>query len=456
MQNVNYTLDNQRKYFDEGNTKEIDFRLEQLKKLKLNIKKNENKLIRALKKDLCKSVFESYTTEIGIVYEEINIAIKNLKKWAKPTKVKTPITNFSAHSYIYSEPFGVVLIISPWNYPIQLLLAPLVGAIAAGNCAVLKPSEIAKETECVLTDMIRDTFDESYISIVNGGAEVSLELLKEKFDYIFFTGGEKVGKIVMKSAAEHLTPVTLELGGKSPCIVDEDADVELSAKRIVWGKFLNAGQTCVAPDYVLAHKKIKERLLDDIKEYISIFFGDNPKKSPDYGRIINEKNFWRLREYIRDGRTFVGGDIDKEELYIAPTVLDNLGWGDLIMKEEVFGPILPVMEYDNLNDAIKLLKKKSKPLAMYLFMKDKKKQQLVINSLSFGGGCINDTVMHLVNPYLPFGGVGSSGVGSYHGKNSFDTFSHKKSILKKSYVIDVEMRYPPYEDKINLARRLMK
>ncbi|NFL98477.1 aldehyde dehydrogenase [Clostridium botulinum] len=456
MENIRNILEKQKSFFDKGYTKDINFRIEALKKLKHNIKINENNIFKALKIDLNKSEFETFITEIGIVYDEINGAIKNIKKWSKPKKVKTPITNFLASSYIYNEPYGVALIMSPWNYPFQLIMAPLVGAISAGNCVLLKPSELAIETEKIIVKIIKDTFSDEYIGVITGGIEESTALLKEKFDYIFYTGGINVGKIVMRAAAEHLTPITLELGGKSPCIVDKDANIDLAARRIAWGKFLNAGQTCVAPDYLVVHRNIKEKLISSIENYIVKFFGENTFESEDYPRIINERHFKRLEGYLKEGKIVSGGNTDINNLYIEPTIIEGINFENRIMEEEIFGPIFPVIEFENIDKVIDIVKNNPKPLALYYFSENKEKQEFIIKNISFGGGCINDTIMHLSTSTLPFGGVGSSGIGGYHGRASFDTFSHKKSILKKSNLIDVKIRYAPFKGKINLAKRLFK
>ncbi|MBY6796469.1 aldehyde dehydrogenase [Clostridium botulinum] len=456
MESIRDMLKKQKSFFDKGYTKDINFRIEALKKLKHNIKINENNIFKALKIDLNKSEFETFITEIGIVYDEINGAIKNMKKWSKPKKVKTPITNFLASSYIYNEPYGVALIMSPWNYPFQLIMAPLVGAISAGNCVLLKPSELAVETEKIIVKIIKDTFSDEYIGVITGGIEESTALLKEKFDYIFYTGGINVGKIVMRAAAEHLTPITLELGGKSPCIVDKDANIDLAARRIAWGKFLNAGQTCVAPDYLVVHRNIKEKLISSIEDYIVEFFGENTFESEDYPRIINERHFKRLEGYLKEGKIVSGGNTDINNLYIEPTIIEGINFENRIMEEEIFGPIFPVIEFEDIDKVIDIVKNNPKPLALYYFSENKEKQEFIIKNISFGGGCINDTIMHLSTSTLPFGGVGSSGIGGYHGRASFDTFSHKKSILKKSNLIDVKIRYAPFKGKINLAKRLFK
>ncbi|GAE01615.1 aldehyde dehydrogenase [Clostridium botulinum] len=456
MESIRNILKKQKSFFEKGYTKDINFRIETLKKLKHNIKMNENNIFKALKIDLNKSEFETFITEIGIVYDEINGAIKNIKKWSKPKKVKTPITNFLASSYIYNEPYGVALIIAPWNYPFQLIMAPLVGAISAGNCVLLKPSELAVETEKIIVKIIKETFSDEYIGVVTGGVKESEALLKEKFDYIFYTGGINVGKIVMRAAAEHLTPITLELGGKSPCIVDKDANIDLAARRITWGKFLNAGQTCVAPDYLVVHRNIKEKLISSIENYIIEFFGENAFESEEYPRIINERHFKRLEGYLKEGKIVSGGKTDISNLYIEPTIIEGINLKNRIMEEEIFGPIFPVIEFEGMDEVIDIIKNNPKPLALYYFSEDKEKQEFIIKNISFGGGCINDTIMHLSTSTLPFGGVGSSGIGGYHGRASFDTFSHKKSILKKSNLIDIKIRYAPFKGKINLAKKLFK
>ncbi|AJD32158.1 MULTISPECIES: aldehyde dehydrogenase [Clostridium] len=456
MESIRDMLKKQKSFFEKGYTKDINFRIEALKKLKHNIKMNEKNIFKALKIDLNKSEFETFITEIGIVYDEINGAIKNIKKWSKPKKVKTPITNFLASSYIYNEPYGVALIMAPWNYPFQLIMAPLVGAISAGNCVLLKPSELAVETEQIIVKIIKETFSDEYIGVVTGGVKESEALLKEKLDYIFYTGGINVGKIVMRAAAEHLTPITLELGGKSPCIVDKDANIDLAARRIAWGKFLNAGQTCVAPDYLVVHRNIKEKLISSIENYIIEFFGENAFESEEYPRIINERHFKRLEEYLKEGKIVSGGKTDISNLYMEPTIIEGINLKNRIMEEEIFGPILPVVEFEGIDEVIDIVKNNPKPLALYYFSEDKEKQEFIIKNISFGGGCINDTIMHLSTSTLPFGGVGSSGMGSYHGRASFQTFSHKKSILKKSNLIDIKIRYAPFKGKINLAKKLFK
>ncbi|MEG3939255.1 MULTISPECIES: aldehyde dehydrogenase [unclassified Microcoleus] len=441
----------QRQFFATGKTKDVDFRIEQLKHLKSAIELNQSRIVAAVKADLNRPEFEAYFEIASIA--EVNYAIKNLKSWVKPKKVPTSIDQFPASARIYPEPLGVVLIVGPWNYPFQLMISPLVGAIAAGNCAILKPSEIASHTSEVVADMISKTFDPAYVAAVEGGVEISKQLLAEKFDHIFFTGGTKIGKIVMEAAAKHLTPVTLELGGKSPCIVDSDIQIEYTAKRIAWGKFINAGQTCIAPDYLLVDKKIKPDLMSAIKTALHEFYGEDPQQSPDYSRIINQHHLKRLVEFIKDGEIVAGGQSNAEDRYISPTVIDKVSWDSPVMQDEIFGPILPVLEYDDFGEAIAQINARPKPLALYLFSKDKEKQQRVLRETSSGGLCINDTVMQVGVTTLPFGGVGDSGIGSYHGKASFDTFSHYKSVLQKSFWLDLKWRYAPYKGKLDLIKK---
>ena len=443
----------QREFFATGKTKDVEWRIEQLKRLKQAIVDDQEAIVNAVKADLGRPDFEAYF-EIAAI-SEINYALKHLKSWVKPKKVATSIDQFPASAKIYPEPLGVVLIISPWNYPFQLMISPLTGAIAAGNCAVLKPSEVAANTSRVIADIIQKTFDPAYIAVVEGGVETSQQLLEEKFDHIFFTGGTAIGKIVMQAAAKHLTPVTLELGGKSPCIVDLDVDLKYAAKRITWGKYLNAGQTCIAPDYLLVDRRIKSDLLTEIQKCVEEFYGDDPAQSPDYARLISRRHFERLEPLLKDGEIVMGGQTKPEEKYIAPTVMDQVSWESPVMQEEIFGPILPVLEYTDLKEAIAQINARPKPLALYIFSKDKQKQEQVLQETSSGGVCINDTVMQVGVSTLPFGGVGDSGIGSYHGKASFDTFSHYKSVLKKGFRFDPNWRYPPYKDKLSLLKRII-
>ncbi len=457
-------IKNQRKFIQSGKTRDIDFRIKQLRTLRTAIIKNEAAILEACKSDMNKPPMEAYTSERGMVLNEIDHAARNLKSWAKPTKEKTPLLHtrffgiaqhFLASSYIYSEPYGVVLVIGPWNYPFQLTLSPLVGAIAAGNCTILKPSEIAPCSSSVISKIIKDNFDPGLISVVEGDAKTAQKLLLEKFDYIFFTGGTKVGTIVMEAAAKHLTPVTLELGGKNPCIINHDVHVEHTAKRIVWGKYFNAGQTCMTTDYLLVDRAIKKELLSSIKATSKEFYGDDPSNSPDYARIINDHHFARLSYLLKEGDIVIGGDTNPTDRYIAPTVIDNVSADHEIMKEEIFGPILPVMEYKTLDDAISFVNERPKPLALFFFSRDKKKQERVLRETSSGGGCINETFVHEINFSLPFGGVGASGIGKYHGKFSYDTFSNKKGIMIKSFLFDLTLRYPPYGDKFRRSKRFL-
>lgn len=454
MEDLKELVQNQRRYFDTNKTKDVSFRLAQLKKLYDWVKRNADSIASALKSDLNKPPFEAYATETGIVLEEIRFAVKHLKRWAKPKRVRTPLTQFKSKSYILSEPYGVALIMSPWNYPFQLTVAPLVAAIAAGNCAVVKPSAYSPATTAIIAEMAEQLFSKNYVAVVQGGREENQGLLKEKFDYIFFTGGVSVGKTVMRAAAENLTPLSLELGGKSPCIVDKTADIPLTARRIVWGKFLNAGQTCVAPDYLLVDSGIKDALVEEIKAVVKTFYGENPLQNDDYPKIINKKHFYRILGLV-EGEPLCGGKYDPDTLKIEPTVI-NSHWSSAAMSEEIFGPLLPVISFDDIGEAIAAVKSRPKPLALYLFTTDKETESRVLSQLSFGGGCINDTVVHLATVHMPFGGVGESGMGGYHGKFGFDTFSHKKSILKKSLKLDIKLRYPPYEGHLDLLKKIQK
>ncbi len=449
-------VNKQRHFFYTDKTKSLSFRIGNLRKLKQAIKLNEDLILEALAKDLGKSHQEGFITEIGILYHEIDHMIKNLPKWSKPKRVKTPMVHFPAKSYIMREPYGVCLIISPWNYPFQLAISPLIGAIAGGNTAIIKPSEYSVNTTLVIEKIISDYFPEEYIAVIKGGKEETELLLDEQFDYIFFTGSVNVGKSVMEKAAKYLTPVTLELGGKSPCIVCEDADIELAAKRIVFGKLLNAGQTCVAPDYLLVHDKIKNELIKKIITYIDDFYEDSVN-NPTYPKIISEKHFSRLINYLKGKKVIYGGNINVEELKLAPTLLDDINLDDHLMNEEIFGPILPIIYFNQISEAIDVIRNKPKPLALYLFTSNKNIEKKIIDQISFGGGCINDTILHLSTPYLPFGGVGESGMGAYHGSASFYTFTHAKSIFKKGKHFDISLRYPPYtEKKYRLLKKLFK
>ncbi|MBW4082100.1 aldehyde dehydrogenase [Paenibacillus sp. S150] len=457
-QSVEQMLREAGELFNSGATREIAFRLAQLQKLKDAIQRSEARIIAALNQDLHKSEFEAYATEIGFTLDSIGYMMKHLKRWAKPAKAKSPLHMFPARSRIISEPFGTVLIIGPFNYPFQLLIEPLIGAIAAGNCAVLKPSENTPAVSAVIEDMISGTFEPAYIRVVQGEKETTSALIHAKFDYIFFTGSVPVGKIVMEAAAKNLVPVTLELGGKSPVIVDKSANLEAAAKRIVWGKLINVGQTCIAPDYLLVHSEVAAELISRIKHYVTVFYGENIRQNPDYGRIVNERQLQRIAGMIGKDRDklILGGSVIPEELYIEPTLIYPAAWSDASMADEIFGPVLPIMEYQRLEAAIQSINGHPKPLALYLFTEDKKVEKEVLGRIPFGGGCVNDTITHAASTYLPFGGVGSSGTGGYHGKYSFDVFSHRKSIVKRSTRIDFGIVYPPYGNKVKLARKLLK
>ncbi len=456
MSEYSDNLTNQREFFQSGATQTLDYRISQLEILKTLLKENEQELIDAVYADFKKPAFETFGTEIGLVISEISYAIKHLGEWIKPNTVSSSLVNFPSKNYILKEPYGSVLIIAPWNYPIQLSLLPLVGALAAGNTAIIKPSELTPNTSELLERLIGDYFQPNSVIVVNGGVETSTELLELPFDYIFFTGSTRVGKIIMKKAAERLTPVTLELGGKSPCIIDETADLHITAKRIVWGKFVNAGQTCVAPDYLLVKESIKSTLIQSLTNALRSLYGDNIKESPDYPRIISEAHFHRLSSFLEDGNIVFGGETDSTSKYFAPTILDSISWSDKVMQDEIFGPILPILTYTDLNDVVVQVRNAPRPLALYLFTSNDSTEKFILENISFGGGAINDTVAQLGNHNLSFGGVGASGFGSYHGKASFDSFSHQKSIMKKSFLVDVPVRYAPYEDKIKWLKTIFR
>ncbi|NLK73911.1 MAG: aldehyde dehydrogenase [Clostridiales bacterium] len=456
MESYHALVRKQKRFFQRGKTKDLEYRINALKKLRAAIIRYEHQFIEALKIDLNKSDFEAYVTEIGFVLGEISFTLKHLRSWAKPQRVKTPLTHFASSSYIYSEPYGVALIIAPWNYPFQLALAPLIGAIAAGNCAIIKPSEFTPRTSALLERIIAKIYPKEYIAVAQGGIETSQALLAAKFDKIFFTGSEAVGKIVMAAAANNLIPVTLELGGKSPCIVHKDAKIKLAAKRIAWGKYINAGQTCVAPDYVYIHQSVKEQFLVELRKAIEDLYGRAPLNNPDYTHIVSKKHFDRLITFLDGNKILIGGARDRERLAIEPTVLTDITWDDAVMEDEIFGPILPILEYSDISELIKGINNHPKPLALYLFTESRAVAHKVLKHVPFGGGCINDTIYHLASPYLPFGGVGSSGIGSYHGKASFDVFSHKKSILKQTTCFDIPLRYPNFNYGLNIIRKILR
>lgn len=433
----------------------LEQRKKALQKLLKSIIDHEEEVLEALHKDFKKPKFEGILSETGYVIADLKNTIKNITKWSKPTKAFPSLLNFPSTDYIVKEPYGKVLIISPWNYPFQLALSPLIAAIAAGNSVTLKPSELTPYTSAVVSKIIRESFDVRQALVVTGDATIAQDLLKKRWDYIFFTGSVPVGKIVAKAAAENLTPVTLELGGKSPCIVDETANLELAAKRIVWGKFLNAGQTCIAPDYLIVHYRQKKKLTNLIIQEIKKAYGENPQESEDFARIINLKNWRRQVGLIENQFLLYGGENNEEELYLAPTLVDEPIAESLVMQEEIFGPILPIVTYENKEHLHRTISRYEKPLALYVFSTDGSFQKEIISKYSFGGGCINDTLVHFANKNLPFGGVGHSGVGAYHGKYGFDTFSHKKSVTKKANWLDIPLRYAPYKGKIKMIKRIL-
>lgn len=434
----------QREYFAAGATLDINTRILMLKRLQQAIRQQEEQLCNAMKKDLGKSASEAYMCEVGLTLSELSCQIKHLKKWAKPKRCRTELANFHAKSFTLREPYGCVLVMSPWNYPFLLCMEPMIGAIAAGNCCVLKPSAYSPATSGAIKNLVQEVFPEEYVAVVEGGREENSALLEERFDYIFFTGGVTVGRLVMEKAAAHLTPVTLELGGKSPCIVDKTCNLKLAAARIAFGKYLNCGQTCVAPDYLLIDRSVKEEFLKLFTQTVSEMYGTNPLQNPDYGKIINRKHFDKLTGLMDSNKVVFGGGTNPDSLQIAPTVMDHITGEDAVMQEEIFGPILPVIEFTEIEQAFAFVREREKPLAAYLFTGDKHTEKEFLRRLSFGGGCINDTIMHLATSQMGFGGVGNSGMGSYHGRKSFETFSHEKSILKKYCWIDMPLRYQPY------------
>ncbi|MFW9928387.1 MAG: aldehyde dehydrogenase [Candidatus Thorarchaeota archaeon] len=455
-------VNKQHKFFNSGTTKDVTFRISQLNILKSILEKHQSEILSAVQKDLKKPEYEAYITEIGGTLLELKYALKNIKKWIKPRKVRAPISQFKGSGKIYPEPLGVSLIISPWNYPFNLILTPLIGAISAGNCAILKPSELAPSSSETITSIINSNFEAEYIYSVEGDAETVKKLLENKFDHIFFTGSSRVGKIIMESASKNLTPVTLELGGKSPCIVDEPnhLNFENISDYIASAKFINCGSTCIAVDYILVHNASKDRLTESLKNSITKFYGTEIAKSPDYARIINKTHFDRLTSYLTDGKIVFGGDIEPNNRYFGPTILDmEIDESDKkIMHEEIFGPILPIISYDSIDQAIAYINSKPKPLALYFFSNNKINQNKIIKEVSFGGGTINDTFVHPSLPNLPFGGVGDSGIGAYHGKYSFETFSHMKSVFYRSTRFDFtkNFRVPPYKNKLKLVKRFLR
>jgi aldehyde dehydrogenase (NAD+) len=450
-------LQSQRDFYNAGNTLPYEFRKSQLRALENAVKKYDAEISDALFADLGKSKEESWATETGLLLGEIKYAIKNLHHWMKPKRVSTGLITFPSSGKIYRDPLGVVLIISPWNYPVQLSLVPLIGAIAAGNCAVLKPSEMAPATEKLIAKIIKETFNENYITVVTGdGADIIPAMINAfHFNHIFFTGSTAVGKSIYKLAADQLIPMTLELGGKSPCIVESDADLKVAAKRIVLGKFLNAGQTCIAPDYILVKESVREKLLNELSETIEQFYTADPSASYDYGKIINQKRFQKLASFLSEGTIFYGGKTDESKLYIQPTILTDITLADSVMKEEIFGPILPVITFTTTDEAINIVRENNSPLSFYLFTKNKSIEAEWLRRTTFGGGCINNTVYHFANLNMPFGGIGNSGIGSYHGRKTFEIFSHAKPVLKTGTWLDPGIKYPPLKGKINLLKKFI-
>ncbi len=452
--NYQEVIDQQRQFFNTNTTKDISFRIKELKRLKNVLKKNEALLYDSIYKDFKKSEFETYTTELSIIYNEIDLAVSKVKKWSRKKKASTGLTNLPGKSYIIPEPYGTVLVIGAWNYPYQLSLCPAIAAIAAGCTVVLKPSEVPSRTAATMAKLINENFDGAFFKVFEGGVKETTDLLNIKFDKIFFTGSVPVGKIIYQAAAKHLTPVTLELGGKSPAIITKDVNIDMTAKRLVWGKFLNAGQTCIAPDYVLVQSDIKDKFLLAVKKYIER--SDYNVDNQNYTQIINDKNFDRLKDMIDDDKIYLGGDCNKEERIIPPTILNDVEFSDKVMQDEIFGPILPVLTFETINEAIKKVNNLAKPLSCYVFTKSSVVKKKVLNEISFGGGAINDAVMHFTEHTLPFGGVGDSGIGSYHGKYGFDTFSHFKSVLQKPFWIEPNIKYAPYSPgKLKLLKRII-
>ncbi|WP_409251805.1 aldehyde dehydrogenase [Bacillus sp. SCS-153A] len=446
----------QKKYYATGKTRPLEARKENLKKLADVLRKNESNILKALHLDLNKSEREAYTTEIGILLEEISYTLKNLDSWAKPKKVKTALTHIGSKGFRIPEPYGVTLIIAPWNYPIQLAISPLIGALAAGNTAIVKPSELTPHTSRILSDIVESHFSKELVYVVEGGIQTNQLLLDQAFDYIFFTGSVPVGKIVMEAASKRLIPVTLELGGKSPCIVHEDADLSLAAKRIAFGKLTNSGQTCIAPDYLFVHRSAEAEFIKEYKKAVHEFYGKEPLHSDQYGRIVNERHYNRLKAYMNDGKVIYGGGTDDRTLQIQPTLIKPHHTDVPVMTEEIFGPIFPVLTYERLEEVKTFITSRPKPLALYLFTGNENVEKDITDNLSYGGGCINDTLMHVATPHLPFGGVGESGIGSYHGESSFSTFSHYKSVLKQTNLFDFSFKYPNSEKGLKIVRRLFR
>lgn len=449
-------INHQKQYFKSQHTKDVSKRITLLKALKKEILAREQEVYDALYNDFRKSEFESYLSEYAIVISELNLAIKNLKRWAKPKMVKPTVLTFPALDYIYKEPFGTVLVIGPWNYPFLLTMEPMIMAVAAGNTVVIKPSELTTHTSALISDIIVKVFDKKYVASVPGGVETATQLLEQRWDYIFFTGSVSVGRIVAQAAAKHLTPVTLELGGKSPCIIDETSNLKLAARRLVWGKFVNGGQTCIAPDYILAHSKIKADFIAEFKKAIVRAYGENPQNSEDFPRIINNRNVDRLKAMLENVNIVHGGHVDESDRYIAPTLIDEPGLDSAVMQEEIFGPILPIFSYETEEDIERIIWRYEKPLSFYVFSRNKAFVNRMLSKFSFGGGAVNDPLIHFGNHRLPFGGVGESGMGAYHGRKGFDTFSHSKAVSKRGNWSDPPVRYAPYKGKLGIIKKMFK
>ena len=455
MKRYKEVVEKQKEFFKTGKPIDINYRKKALIKLRDAVDKYEEKILYALKLDLGKSEFEGYETELGIVKSELKNTIKNLEKWSKPKKVRASIMNPFSDNRIYNQPYGVCLILSPWNYPFQLALMPLIGSIAAGNTSILKLSEISLFTSGVVREIVEEVFDEEYVAVFSGEAEEAINLIESDVDFIFYTGNPKIGVSVAESAGRRLIPCVLELGGKSPCIIDRKADLDNAAKKIVWGKFMNAGQTCVAPDYIIADRLVFLELRDKLVHYIKEFYGENPIESDDYPKIINKKNFDRILNLIEGKRLIFGGKYDDDSLKIEPTILEVSSMDEKIMQEEIFGPIIPIIIYKNKSEIFEIIDKNKNPLALYLFTDNSSFEKEIIEKVSFGGGCVNDTIIHCTSEGLPFGGIGRSGIGNYHGKASFDAFSHKKSVVKSKKFADISMKYPPFnEKKLELIKKV--
>jgi aldehyde dehydrogenase (NAD+) len=451
---TNQIIQQQREFFKSQQSKNVVFRKEALKRLQREIVKREDAICDALYADFKKPKFETLAAETQFVLAEIKHVLKNIDHWASPERVSGSWMNWPSSDYIYKEPYGAVLVIAPWNYPFQLAIAPLIGAVAAGNTVVVKPSEVTPHTAAIISEIIKAVFDPAHVTVVEGGVEVSQELLAEKWDYIFFTGSPRVGKIVYESAAKHLTPVTLELGGKNPCIVDVTASIALAAKRIVWGKFLNAGQTCIASDYILVHENVKDKLIVALKENITKSYGEHMEASPDFSRTVSQKHYQGLKDMLVGEEIVFGGQSNDEDNYLSPTLVNEPQLDSKLMAGEIFGPILPIISYKSDDDIHRYMMNYGKPLATYVFSNNKKFQEYILNTYSFGGGAINDTVIQITNKRLPFGGVGQSGIGAYHGKLSFDIFSHHKAIIKKANWFEAPVRYPPYNLPMNFVKKI--